>query len=85
MSSDTFMGSAAPFLPHDPNAKFLFAVKITREGGDTHPYCLSVPTSEHLAADQGVLVATRAYLDPATKTGPLGSELLPPVVVTFAP
>ena len=83
VSNKHFHGSARVWLPSDPNADLLFAYKVARTCDAHDLFCLAVPVTEKLKADAPIVVATRAYLEPPTKTGPLWDELLPAVVMAF--
>lgn len=85
--SDDLEDSALDYLhgsqPFD--ARKLFACKISRNcNGD--PHCLQVPTGGcgvGAALDEDLLLGTRSYLEPKTKTGPSYTELLYDRVLHF--
>jgi len=87
--NDEFPGSAALYLPLDPNVQELYAWKITRPGQcGTEPYCLEVPydcSAGGIPEDQGMLVACRAYLEKSTMVGATYPELVLDRVIKFTP
>lgn len=81
-----FAGSVQHFSPSNPNATALYAYAISRNCSSIAralPYCYEVNATA-LPLDHAVLMAERAYLQTATLTGPLYSELLMPVVMHIA-
>lgn len=79
-------GSARAWLgPQDPDAASLYAWRFARDcAGATA--CTVVPTTFPGAPLDATLSATeRPYLEPATRTGPDPSELLPPRVLRLVP
>jgi hypothetical protein len=81
MTSHVFTGSAEEYIPGDPMAPYLYAVKVLRQPPqDKHDkYVVVVPTatSEHpcaspgycLGLDDPIFIGYRAYLNPATASG----------------
>ncbi|MBP1929490.1 hypothetical protein J2741_002037 [Methanolinea mesophila] len=81
MSSHVFTGSAEEYIPGDPMAPYLYAVKVLRQPPqDTNEkYYVVVPTStpEHPCAEPGyclglddpIMIGYRAYLNPHTASG----------------
>jgi PEGA domain len=81
MTNHVFAGSAEEYIPGDPMAPYLYAVKVLRQPpkdkDDT--YYVVVPTTnpEHPCASPGyclglndpILIGYRAYLNPATASG----------------
>ncbi len=84
-SDRDFGGSAAVYLAGDARADGLFAVSFARDcQGEAH--CFTVGTAfPGVALDAPVSIAERAYLEPSTRTGPLGAELLRPRVLRVRP
>jgi hypothetical protein len=78
-------GSADLYLPQHPLRKYLYAYKFAR---DCHgePFCFAVPTGQlGVPLDEALILIERPYLEPATDTGPLPSQLITPVVLHFCP
>jgi hypothetical protein len=81
MTSHVFTGSAEEYIPGDPMAPYLYAVKVQRQPPqDKHDkYVVVVPTntSEHPCVSPGyclglndpMFIGYRAYLNPATASG----------------
>ena len=81
MTSRDFTGSAEEYIPGDPMAPYLYAVKVLRQPPqDTQEhYYVIVPTSTPenpcaepgycLGLDDPVIIGYRAYLNPATASG----------------
>ncbi len=65
-------------LPKDPDQ--LYTLKISRNCGQGGTHCLQVPTSTNCGEGAGLneelFLATRAYVEPETKTGPSLTELV---------
>ena len=88
VTGDDLAGSAERYLPHHPLRRYLYAYKFARNcQGEAD--CFPVPTAEiGVPLDDALNVIERAYLELATRTGPLASELLMPRVyasVVFSP
>ena len=87
---DFVSNTAAPYLPAgDPDAKLMFAYKISRSGV-VEPNCLQLSVPEgctRLTLDSNTLlgIGIRTYLEPATKVGPAMSEILYDRVIKFSP
>jgi hypothetical protein len=78
-------GSADLYLPQHPLRKYLYAYKFAR---DCHgePFCFTVPTGQlGVPLDEALMLIERPYLEPATDTGPLPSQLMTPMVLHFCP
>jgi hypothetical protein len=75
-SPEDFVGSARPYLPDDPQADLLYAVKIARSGGGREADILVPPPSCGRLKLRELALAFRAYCEPATKTGPSYAEIL---------
>jgi hypothetical protein len=81
MTSHDFTGSAEEYIPGDPMAPYLYAVKVLRQPPQdkNDKYYVIVPTStpEHPCASPGyclglndpIIIGYRAYLNPATASG----------------
>jgi len=79
VDSTMMAGSAAVFLPHHPARDQLYAFAFARDCSVAQtPFCITVPADgcPLLPTDQTANVVFRAYLDPATATGPAFNELL---------
>ncbi|MEZ4236378.1 MAG: hypothetical protein R3F59_09495 [Myxococcota bacterium] len=69
--------SASPWLDGG-GAQGLYAVAFARHCDGVPGVCVEVPGGcPGAELDESLLLASRAYLDPATGTGPLAAELLP--------
>jgi hypothetical protein len=78
-------GSAERYLPDHPHSRYLYAYKFARHC-QGEPYCFAVPTGpEGVALDTTLNFIERPYLEPATHTGPLASQIVPPQVLHFCP
>jgi len=93
-------GTAAGYLPGDPDAAKLYVYKFARHcGGEADcfevPYgccdpetpedCVGTPGCPGLAASELGLICWRAYLDPVSRTGPDPAELLYDRAIKFTP
>ncbi|MEQ1876232.1 MAG: hypothetical protein ABL958_06270 [Bdellovibrionia bacterium] len=67
-----------------PGADKVYAYKVARFCYG-EPFCIEIPFEGALSipADQPIMIALRSYLEAATKTGPLGSELLRARAIRF--
>lgn len=98
MTSHKFAGSAQRYIPGDPMARYLYAVRLVR--GDCpkgDKYCVSVPvptkpwwlepttpgSADGIGKDQPALIAWRAYLNPKTKSGPSYDDIIPDRAIWF--
>jgi hypothetical protein len=82
-----YAGSAEPFLPNNPLAKYLYVVKFVR-GSSSEKTCVAVPPgpgAQGVGLDEPAFIGFRAYLEPATKVGPASVELLYDRVIKFSP
>jgi hypothetical protein len=83
VNSHQMVGSAAAYLPGDPNASKLYAWTIARNCG-TDTYCTAIADAcPGIARTDPAFIAVRAYLEPATKTSPDPSELLLDKAILF--
>ena len=85
VNSRQLAGSAADYIPDDPNVDMLYAWTIARECGED-PHCVEIPTGcpgiDMLG--QGYL-AFRMYMEPETATSPHPDELLLDSATWFRP
>lgn len=98
MTNHDFTGSADYYIPGDPMAPYLYAVRVVRGAippGDR--YCVSVPeptkawwvtpgvpgTSDGIGLDQPMTVGYRAYVNPITKSGPSYNDIIPDRAIWF--
>jgi hypothetical protein len=85
---DQLAGSAEEYLPGDPDADQAWQVTFTREPSND-PYTFEV-TEDQVPMDEPLMVVVRAYLQPATGTGPKAlplarSEIAFPRVIKVSP
>lgn len=92
LDGPALVGTAAGWLPGDPQADDLYVVAFARDCAALTPELDGAPCVEIEAGCPGadlaetLFLAYRAYLDPATGTGPTGSELaLDRAIKFFAP
>jgi hypothetical protein len=81
----TYQGSAADYLPGDPDVGKLYAWKIARNCG-SDPHCLPIPDAgcpTGLQAGAVGAIAFRVYLEPTTLTAPDPSTLVRDRVIHF--
>jgi hypothetical protein len=85
--STEYGGSAEPYLPGNPLAKYLYVCKFVRSCG-SEKNCVAVPTgpkAHGVQLDEPAFIGFRAYLEPATRVGPVNTELLYDQVIKFSP
>jgi hypothetical protein len=85
--STEYAGSAEPYLPGNPMAKYLYVCKFARSCGPEKT-CVAVPTgpkAHGVQLNEPAFIGFRAYLEPATKVGPAFTELLYERVIKFSP
>jgi hypothetical protein len=73
-----YAGSAEQYLPGNPLAKYLYVCKFARSCG-SEKACVSVPTgpkAHGVGLDEPAFIGFRAYMEPATRVGPINTELL---------
>jgi hypothetical protein len=78
-------GTADRYLPGNPLAKYLYVYKVSRNC--TEPNCLFVPwgvKAHGIDLDRPAFVGFRAYLEQATKSGPIWSEIVYDRVIKFS-
>lgn len=79
VDSTEMPGSAEVFLPGDPDADSLYAFAFARDCSVAPtPYCIAVPSQGCPVLPIGAAagLTLRAYLDPATRTGPGLGEIV---------
>jgi hypothetical protein len=77
-------GSARRYLPDHPDVDLLYAWRFARDC-QGEAYCSEVPaTCPGVGPSEPAAVHYRAYLDPATGTHPLASELIEGTAFLFA-
>jgi len=80
-----YVGSAEQYLPGNPLAKYLYVCKFARSCGSDKT-CIAVPTgpkAHGVALDEPAFIGFRAYVEPATRVGPINTELLYDRVIKF--
>jgi hypothetical protein len=85
--STEYVGSAEPYLPGNPLARYLYVCKFARSCG-SEKTCVAVPTgpkAHGVQLNEPAFIGFRAYLEPATKVGPAFTELLYDRVIKFNP
>lgn len=92
MTSHDFTGSAKRYLPHDPLARYLYAVTVVRSkrdcpAGRDDRYCVKVPrpseprpyrppSADGIGLNYPLMIGYRAYLNPHTGSGPSYSDII---------
>jgi hypothetical protein len=92
MTSHDFRGSAKRYLPHNPLARYLYAVTVVRNkrkcpAGRDDPYCLKVPrpseprpyrppSADGIGIKYPLMIGYRAYLNPHTHSGPSYRDII---------
>lgn len=92
MTSHKFTGSAKRYLPHNPLARYLYAVTVVRRksecpAGHDDPYCVKVPqpsaprpyrppSTDGIGLKYPLMIGYRAYLNPHTGSGPSYSDII---------
>jgi len=79
--------TADEYLPGNPNAKYLYTYKIGRRCDGENCYRVPGPglKAHGIELDQPILIALRAYCEPATRVGPAKSEILWDRAIKFSP
>jgi hypothetical protein len=89
VSDDVLPGTATGYLPAGaPDAKLMYAYKVSRSCGEDEPNCLplSAPCALVTLDSSTVLgLYFRMYLEPATKVGAAMQEILYDRVIKFSP
>jgi len=84
--STEYAGSAEQYLPGNPLAKYLYVCKFARSCG-SEKTCIAVPTgpkAHGVAFNEPAFIGFRAYMEPATRVGPINTELLYDRVIKFS-
>jgi hypothetical protein len=79
VDSTHMIGSASVFLPHHPDRESLYAFAFARDCSVVPtPFCITVPSDgcPVLPTGAAASLTLRAYLEPATATGPALDELV---------
>ena len=98
MLSREFGDSARQYLPDDPDADLLYAVKVARNCGG-EPYCLEIKQPDFkdingqtytcnpplVLNDTEMFFIFRTYMEPTTKVSPDDNELPYHRAIHFAP
>jgi hypothetical protein len=79
--------TAEEYFPGNPNAKYLYAYKIGRRCDGKNCYTVPGPglRAHGIELKQPIFIVFRAYLEPATRTGPAKSEILWDRAIKFSP
>jgi len=70
------------YLPNNPEADNLWAIKIARQCDDEDPYCVTY-TYDQFLSDDKVLWLERGYLNPISGIGPNIDEYVMSYTITF--
>jgi hypothetical protein len=85
VTGDALLNSADHYLPTHPQRRYLYAYKFARDCRD-EPYCSVVPQGLlGVPLETRLNLIERAYLEPATHTGPLAAQLVPPQMLHVCP
>lgn len=89
MTNHKFTGSADEYIPGDPMAPYLYAVRVVRKAraAARDPYSVIVPDNEDsevgppfypdaIGLDKPAFIGYRAYLNPATGSGPAYADMI---------
>jgi len=83
--STEYAGSAEPYLPDNPLAKYLYVCKFVRSC-NSEKNCVTVPTGPGafgVGLAEPAFIGFRAYVEPSTKVGPINTELVYDRVIKF--
>ena len=84
VNSRELAGSAADYIPDDPNVDQLYAWKVARDCG-AQPHCVELPTGcPGVDLARQAFIAFRMYMEPSTRTSPDPEELLLDHVTRFS-
>lgn len=77
VSNYDYLGTAEEFLPGNPNAKYLYVAKISREddGKNSTSVIPSGVGAYGVEPDEPCFVGFRAYVEPETSVGPAWNEI----------
>lgn len=85
VQSPDLQGSAADYIPGDANEPLFYSWKVARNCG-SEQHCIQIPDPPCSIIDTNtVRLVFRAYMEPATKAGPIYTELLYDRVLLFTP
>ncbi len=97
MNSHHFTGSAEEYIPGDPVAPYLYAVRVVRAsraaGKDRYRVVVPEPSpspfvpgelsADGIPLDRPAMIGYRAYVNPATGSGPRHEDLIPDRAIVF--
>jgi hypothetical protein len=93
ITSHAFARSAEHYIPRDPMARYLYAVRVVRpaRANPRDPYCVVVPDQgvagplfpDAIPLNKPAMIGYRAYLNPATGAGPAYEDLIPDRAILF--
>ncbi|WP_242359977.1 hypothetical protein [Anaeromyxobacter sp. SG17] len=97
MNSHDFAGSAERYLPGDPMARYLYAVRVVRKARaagtdpyrvvvpepDPNPYGFPEPSGNGIPLENSMMIGYRAYLNPVTRSGPRHEDIVPDRAIWF--
>ena len=87
VASPELVGTAEDYLPGHPEAKYLYVWKISRSDADD-AHTLKVPwdvKAYGVELQEEAFIGFRMYLEPATKVGPIWSEIIYDRAIHFSP
>ncbi|GAI81515.1 unnamed protein product, partial [marine sediment metagenome] len=87
VASPELVGTAEDYLPGHPEAKYLYVWKVSRSDADD-PHTLKVPwgvKAYGVELEEEAFIGFRMYLEPATKVGPIWSEIIYDRAIHFSP
>lgn len=87
VASPELVGTAEDYLPGHPEAEYLYVWKVSRSDGDDSQ-TLEVPwgvKAYGVELEQEAFIGFRMYLEPATKVGPIWSEIIYDRAIHFSP
>ena len=96
MTNHAFTGSAEEYIPGDPMAPYLYAVRLVRKARQNpqDPYSVVVPDLKDsrlgqpfypdvIPLDKPMLIGYRAYVNRATRAGPAYGDVIPDRTIWF--
>jgi hypothetical protein len=95
ITDQEYAGSAEQYIPHDPMARYLYAVQVVRKAraAARDPYRVVVPEfgdseaapfyPDVIPLDKPARIGYRAYLNPATGAGPAYEDIIPDRAIWF--
>lgn len=87
VASPELVGTAEEYLPGHPEAEYLYVWKVSRSDGDDS-HTLEVPwgvKAYGVELEEEAFIGFRMYLEPATKVGPVWSEIIYDRAIHFSP